>query len=152
MWLLVYIPAVLGISAISAPELLALGGGRSLSGRPLGQGAFAVFGSLEEPERDGQVIRAVHRRPMTGRWSPSSGYFPGRVLGWDHLFLGASPRDRQSPALGIDDVRPATNLRKGLELAALTAAIGGRLLYSSIRAAWTRLSRLDLRLRGRCWR
>ncbi len=133
MWLLVYIPAVMGILRYRR-----LSYWRWVGAIFIWQSAamflFAAFGSLEEPERDGLIIRAVRQATNDGPMVALVGVaflivFWGGIIYFVRRLYG----DAKAPALGLASVKPATKTRKGLELLGLTAVMGW-LLYSNINA------------------
>ena len=133
MWLLVYIPAVMGILRYRRLSYWRWVGA-IFTWQWAATFLFAAFGSLEEPERDGLVIRAVRRATDDGPMVALVGVvflivFWGGIAYFTRRLYG----DAKTPALGLASVKPATKARKGLELLGLTAVIGW-LLYSSIDA------------------
>ena len=133
MWLLVYIPAVMGILRYRR-----LSYWRWVGAIFLWQSAatflFAAFGSLEEPERDGLIIRAIRQATDDGPMVALVGV-TFLIVFWGGIiyFVRRLYVDAKSPASGPAAVAPASKLRKGAELVALTAVMGW-LLYSSIDA------------------
>lgn len=133
MWLLVYIPAVMGILRYRR-----LSYWRWVGAIFVWQSAamflFAAFGSLEEPERDGLIIRAVRQATNDGPMVALVG-LAFLIVFWGGIIYFARRLyvDAKSPALGLTAVMPATKLRKGLELTVLTAVMAW-LLYSNINA------------------
>lgn len=131
MWLLVYIPAVMGILRYRR-----LSYWRWVGAIFIWQSAamflFAAFGSLEEPERDGLIIRAVRQATNDGPMVALVG-LAFLIVFWGGIIYFARRLyvDAKSPALAA--VMPASKVRKGLEFAALTAVMAW-LLYSSINA------------------
>ena len=131
MWLLVYIPAVMGILRYRR-----LSYWRWVGAIFIWQSAamflFAAFGSLEEPERDGLIIRAVRQATNDGPMVALVG-LAFLIVFWGGIIYFARRLyvDAKSPALAA--VMPASKVRKGLEFAALTAVMAW-LLYSNINA------------------
>lgn len=133
MWLLVYIPAVMGILRYRR-----LSYWRWVGAIFIWQTAatflFAAFGSLEEPERDGLIIRAVRQATDDGPMVALVGV-AFLIVFWGGIayFVRQLYADAKTPALGLATVKPVTKARKGLELLGLTCVIGW-LLYSNINA------------------
>jgi hypothetical protein len=96
---------------------------------------FASFGSLEHPERDGLVIRAVRQATDDGPAVAIVGLvFIVVFWGGTIYFLRQFFKDARQPAAGVYGVKPATWPRKAAELTALTLAIGA-LFYLNFSAA-----------------
>lgn len=95
---------------------------------------FASFGSLEHPERDGLIIRAVRQATDNGPAVAIIGLV-FIVVFWGGIiyFVRQLFKDARQPAAGAYEVKPAPGARKAVELIALTVVMG-LLLYSNITA------------------
>ncbi len=124
MWLLVYVPAVLGILRYRRLSYWRWVGAMAFW-QSAAQFLFAAFGSLERPERDGLVIRAVRQATNDGPAVAIVGLV-FIVVFWGGIiyFLRQLFKDARQPAAGVSGVKPATWPRKAAELTALTLAIG----------------------------
>ncbi len=133
MWLLVYIPAVLGILRyrhwLYWRWVLAI-----LVWQNLADFLFAAHGSLKAPEGDGLIMRAMRQATNDG---PELAIFAivflpifwgGMIYFIRQLYVAA-----KAPNLGLSAVRPVPSIRKLLELLGLTAA-AAVLVYNSLTA------------------
>ena len=133
MWLLAYVPAVLGILRYRRLSYWRWVGAIFLW-QAAAQFLFASFGSLEHPERDGLIIRAVRQATDNGPAVAIIGLV-FIVVFWGGIiyFLRQLFKDARQPAAGAYQLKSVSGGRKAVELIALTAVMG-LLLYSNIAA------------------
>lgn len=128
MWLLVFIPAVLGILRYRYISYW-----RWVGAMWLWQAAatylFASYGSLAEPERDGLISRAIRQATDDGPLFGLYGivflvvFYGGVAYIVRRLYVEAKPSNEGA-------IAHASKGRKAIELTALTVVTGG-LLYSN---------------------
>lgn len=133
MWLLVYGPAVFGVlHQRHWPYwrwVVAM-----LLWQSVAQFLFAAHGSLEEPERDGLLMRVMRQATNDGIelaifamvFIPL--FWGGVIYFARQLYLAA-----QAPNLGSSAVKPVSGLRKGAELLVITV-VTALMFYSSMAA------------------
>ena len=129
MWLLVFIPAVLGILRYRYISYW-----RWVGAMWLWQAAatylFASYGSLAEPERDGLISRAIRQATDDGPLFGLYGivflvvFYGGVAYLVRRLYVEAKPSNEGA-------IAHASKGRKAIELTALTVVTGG-LLYSNL--------------------
>lgn len=129
MWLLVFVPAVLGVLKYRYATYW-----RWVVAMWLWQAAatylFASYGSLAQPERDGLISRAIRQAtddgPLFGLYAIVFlvAFYSGVVYFIRRLYVEAKPFNHGA-------IAHASKGRKAVELTALTLVTGG-LLYSNV--------------------
>ncbi|MBP6879140.1 MAG: hypothetical protein KBC34_14040 [Phenylobacterium sp.] len=129
MWLLVFIPAVLGILKYRYQKYWRWVGAMWLW-HAAATYLFASYGSLAEPERDGLISRAIRQATDDGPLFGLYGivflvvFYGGVAYFVRRLYVEAAPSNHGA-------IAHAPKGRKAIELTALTLVTGG-LLYSNI--------------------